>query len=257
MDNKGGLGGYSPDQMNKLAKLLAETKQLMQQQEVLIQKVLAGETKIGEVRVSYLEEYNQGYSRLLNQVSDQCKSLNSDFFALHKQVTDIHGKLDESQKRKDKPAAASKTANGTDTVSSQSTNNSHKQATSSEFTALTTEVTSLRNIIAAIKKDGIQLKPPSNQSANAQNNKVNYERYDAASPISMDYATHTNAYDIVSNVRSAVQAGLYGYEGAITDIFNQNELAATQDAGVAQPGSSGTPPEKPENTGRPTAPSAI
>ena len=163
MNNKGGLSGYSPEQMNTLAKLLTDTKQLMQQQEALIEKVLAGEEKIGQKRVSYLEEYNEGYSKLLNLVSDQCKSLNSDFITLHKQIAESYKAIDDLKNRSNKDGSSTENSSkqprqqGSKQAATQVNNEATKELntrlweTNRSVQGLTNVAAELRDIIKAVQ----------------------------------------------------------------------------------------------------------
>ena len=69
MANNEGLGMLSPEQVKQLANTLSEAKNLTNQQADIIESVLKGEEDIGKLRMSYLREYFDTYSKSLDQVA--------------------------------------------------------------------------------------------------------------------------------------------------------------------------------------------
>lgn len=80
------LGKLSPEQIQKLAGTISEAKSLTGQQEEIIKRVLAGETEIGNLRVSSLEKYFDIYSRNLDLVARKHSALNDTFLILDKKL---------------------------------------------------------------------------------------------------------------------------------------------------------------------------
>lgn len=81
MDNAE-LGRLSPEQLQKLAGVIAEAKSLTSQQEEIIEKVLSGEEDIGKLRIAYLNEYFDSYSRNLDLIARKCSRLHDTFLVL-------------------------------------------------------------------------------------------------------------------------------------------------------------------------------
>lgn len=86
-------GKLSPEQVQKLAKTLSEAKNLTLQQEEVIQKVLAGETEIGNTRIAYLERYFDKYSKNLDLIARKHSTLNDTFLVLEKRLSNGYEKL--------------------------------------------------------------------------------------------------------------------------------------------------------------------
>ncbi len=76
------LGKLSPEQLKKLGKVISEAKDLTNQQAEIIEKVLAGEEDIGKLRISYLEEYFDIYSKELDRIARKHSALNDAFLVL-------------------------------------------------------------------------------------------------------------------------------------------------------------------------------
>lgn len=88
------LGKLSPEQIRKLAKTISEAKNLTSQQEEIIQKVLDGETEIGELRISYLDQYFDTYSKKLDEiVARKTSDLNDIFLILDNKLNSSYNTL--------------------------------------------------------------------------------------------------------------------------------------------------------------------
>lgn len=94
----------SPEQVNKLAKTINEAKDLTARQAEIIEQVLAGETEIGELRISYLNKYFDIYSKSLDSVVARKKSdLEDAFLIAEKKARDfsrLHKELSEREQSK-------------------------------------------------------------------------------------------------------------------------------------------------------------
>ena len=95
------LGKLSPEQLNKLAGVITEAKNLTNQQAEIIEKVLSGEHKIGNLRISYLDEYFDTYSKNLDKIARKCREDLDDTFLV------LDTKLAESYKTLNNKAKAS------------------------------------------------------------------------------------------------------------------------------------------------------
>lgn len=93
MENQEGLGKLSPEQIQKLAGTISEAKNLTGQQEEIIKRVLAGETEIGNLRISSLEKYFDIYSKSLDLVARKHSALSDTFLILEEKLTDNYEKL--------------------------------------------------------------------------------------------------------------------------------------------------------------------
>lgn len=86
------FGKLSPEQLNKLASVISEAKGLTNRQAEIIEKVIAGETDIGRIRISYLKEYFDIYSKNLDLIARKQSNLNDAFLVLDKQITESYKK---------------------------------------------------------------------------------------------------------------------------------------------------------------------
>ena len=133
----------SIEQEKRLAKALAEAKELIKLEEQRLNKVIEKEAELGQKRVSYLKEYNEGYSTLLNSVSSQCKDLHKDLLKLSKQVSENSKKLDSK----------SKSQGTADSKEDNSRNKSKSEAVSKKTAKdLTDAVKSLTMVISDLQK---------------------------------------------------------------------------------------------------------
>ena len=78
----------SPEQLKKLAGVISGAKDLTAQQAEIIEKVLAGEEVIGKVRIAYLQEYVDTYSKHLDAVARKQSQLDDAFLILDSKIAD-------------------------------------------------------------------------------------------------------------------------------------------------------------------------
>ena len=118
------LGKLSPEQVKKLAGVISEAKGLTNQQAEIIERVLAGETDIGKLRISYLKEYFDIYSRNLDMIARKQSALNDAFLVLDKQLTDSYKKLPrrDAKDTRDADDDNQKSSNKTPKVKAKKTN---------------------------------------------------------------------------------------------------------------------------------------
>ena len=88
MANNEELGKLSPEQVQKLANTLSEAKNLTSQQAEVIEQVLKGEEDIGKLRMSYLKEYFDTYSKNLDLVARKYAQTASEVKELSKARSD-------------------------------------------------------------------------------------------------------------------------------------------------------------------------
>lgn len=86
MYSRGESNNLSPEQVQRLAKTISAAKDLTEQQEEIIKKVLDGETDIGKLRISSLERYFDVYSRNLDLVARKHSILNDTFLILEEKL---------------------------------------------------------------------------------------------------------------------------------------------------------------------------
>ena len=79
-------GKLSQEQIKKLAGTLSEAKDLTSVQAEIIKKVLDGETDIGKLRISYLKEFFDIYSRNLDSVARRQSTLNDGYLILDRRA---------------------------------------------------------------------------------------------------------------------------------------------------------------------------
>lgn len=89
------LSKLSSEQLQKLARVISDAKSLTGQQAEIIEKVLSGEEDIGKLRISYLEQYFDTYSRNLDFVARKYRDdLDDAFFILDRKLEASYKKLD-------------------------------------------------------------------------------------------------------------------------------------------------------------------
>lgn len=76
----------SPGQLKKLAAVIQEAKGLTSRQAEIIEEVIKGETDIGELRITYLEEYFDVYSKNLDIIARKHSQLNDAFLILERRL---------------------------------------------------------------------------------------------------------------------------------------------------------------------------
>lgn len=146
---KENLGKLSPEQLQRLAGVISEAKNLTNQQAEIIEKVLAGEEDIGQLRISYLKKYFDVYSKNLDKIARKYREDLDDTF----QILDT--KLTESYKSlNNKPKGSSKATDGAPTSDSKkassATSESSNGPTSKELVSILRElVTTLKANYAA------------------------------------------------------------------------------------------------------------
>ena len=113
------LSKLSREDIAKLEKTISEARDLTARQEEIIKKVLAGEEKIGKLRISYLDEYLDAYSRGLDEViARKTSKLNDAFLIMERQAAEsFSANLPESGKTKRKSAKKPNTTNNSSTNS--------------------------------------------------------------------------------------------------------------------------------------------
>lgn len=90
MYDRGDSSKLSPEQIQKLAKTISAATNLTEQQEEIIKKVIAGETEIGNLRISSLEKYFDIYSRNLDLVARKHSALNDTFLILEEKLNNSY-----------------------------------------------------------------------------------------------------------------------------------------------------------------------
>lgn len=76
------ISKLSPEQVNKLARTINEAKSLTNRQAEIIAQVIKGETDIGEIRISYLRDYFDTYSEILDKIARRQSELSDAFLIL-------------------------------------------------------------------------------------------------------------------------------------------------------------------------------
>lgn len=94
MKLNGESSNLSLEQVQKFNKTLSAIKDLPTQQEEIIKRVLKGETEIGELRLSFLEQHFDTYSKKLDEIVARKKSdLNDIFLILDNKLSNSYKKL--------------------------------------------------------------------------------------------------------------------------------------------------------------------
>lgn len=82
------FGKLSQEQIQKLAGVISGAKELTSRQAEIIEQVLAGETDIGKLRISYLQSYFDMYSKGLDLVARKYSQLDDAFLILDRKATE-------------------------------------------------------------------------------------------------------------------------------------------------------------------------
>jgi hypothetical protein len=91
----GGLDNLSADELRALSRTIEEAKELVKQQEQLLQRTIALEDQLAKKRVASLQEYNDSYSRLLNTVASETNILQREMY----QVTQASNEAADAAER--------------------------------------------------------------------------------------------------------------------------------------------------------------
>jgi hypothetical protein len=83
----------SPEQLQKLSRAISDAKALTNQQAKIIEDVIAGEIDIGKLRISYLNEYFDTYSKSLDLVARKHSALNDAFLVLDRKINESFKKV--------------------------------------------------------------------------------------------------------------------------------------------------------------------
>jgi hypothetical protein len=122
------FGKLSPEQIKQLAGVISDAKSLTSQQAEIIERVLAGEADISNLRISSLQEYFDIYSRNLDLIARKHSALNDALLVLDGKLTKSYKKAisgdipldpdDEKAKAKKKKSAQTGKASNTKTEKS-------------------------------------------------------------------------------------------------------------------------------------------
>lgn len=149
----------SPEQVNKLARTINEAKDLTARQAEIIEQVLAGETEIGELRISYLNKYFDIYSKSLDSVVARKKSdLEDAFLIAEKKARDfsrLHKELSEREqpKQADRPDSKPSKASGKERERKES-----KPASSKAADEISTIIQDAKKALAGLNSELRQTK---------------------------------------------------------------------------------------------------
>lgn len=95
------FGKLSQEQLQKLAGVISSAKELTGRQAEIIEQVLAGETDIGKLRISYLQSYFDIYSKSLDLIARKHSQLNDSFLILEKKATESYKSTESEHPKKD------------------------------------------------------------------------------------------------------------------------------------------------------------
>ena len=122
MANNEELGKLSTEQLQKLANTISEAKNLTSQQEEIIKKVLAGEVEVGNLRIAYLNQYFDQYSKRLDQiVARKTSTLNDTFLVIDKKLGEEFKALSSNISEFSNTVSKSTTSNDTKSKSGKQT----------------------------------------------------------------------------------------------------------------------------------------
>jgi hypothetical protein len=93
------FGKLSTEQVKKLANTINEAKGLTNLQADIIEKVIEGEIDIGELRISYLKEYFDTYSKNLDLIARKHSALNDAFLILNKKIAKSQKELTDAAEK--------------------------------------------------------------------------------------------------------------------------------------------------------------
>ena len=110
----GGLDNLSAEGFKQLSNTINEAKELINQQEKLIEKTLEMEQRIISRRITGLREYNDEYSKMLNAIASEHDSLSSAMYKVNEVGKEAAANAEKAaEKAKQAQANASDAANKT------------------------------------------------------------------------------------------------------------------------------------------------
>ena len=111
----GGLDNLSAEGFSQLSRTINEAKELIKQQEALLRQTLDMEQQIIKRRAAGLKEYNDEYSRLLNNIASEQASLSAEMYKINeagKEAADNAEKAAKSVKQAQAGSGSSQTKDG-------------------------------------------------------------------------------------------------------------------------------------------------
>lgn len=88
-----GFKNLSPEQLQRLSKLLDEASALNNQRAEIIEEAITGEIEVGKLRISYLNEYFDLYSKGLDQIARKYSTLSDAFLILDNKINESYKKV--------------------------------------------------------------------------------------------------------------------------------------------------------------------
>jgi hypothetical protein len=224
----------SPEQLQKLSKTINDAKALTNQQAEIIESVIAGEIDVGKLRIAYLNEYFDTYSKNLDIVARKHSALNDAFLILDKKIDDKYAKVTTKLTESSPEPEAAKS----DNTSAENKKQSNHDTT--ENTGLVESLKTLVNQQAAVQMQNNQL---TTSQTTALRELANIARKvgDGSSAIA----------NVLTDILNAPTGMLQNYVGiagstesitpALTDMLNTTNgvlqsYVRTDDNGVTPPG---------------------
>jgi len=147
------LGKLSPEQLQRLGNVISEAKSLTSQQEEIIGRVLSGEEDIGELRISYLEEYFDIYSKNLDMIARKYSKLNDAFLLANELLNESFKSAERAsreQQRREKTERPKDKPDGSESASATTTSRTTRATKASrEETRFVEAAMALRDALTA------------------------------------------------------------------------------------------------------------
>ena len=230
------LGKLSPEQLQKLGRVISEAKDLTNQQAEIIEKVLAGEEDIGKLRISYLNEYFDIYSKKLDSVARKYKDdLNDVFLILDKKLTDSYKKLENisSLDKKNKPKAEQADKQSKQIAgSSAAIENTNKKldTTNRELQKLSSAITELSGVI---KSNTTNVGAKSTGSKTTKTSPSTDITTAVDGSRSINYSVSYDETNITAAIRNAINTARYGTNDVAEGIAATSETAQNNNVTTA------------------------
>lgn len=227
----------SPEQLQKLSKTINEAKALTNQQADIIEQVIAGEIDIGKLRISYLTEYFDTYSKSLDLIARKHNTLNDAFLILDQKINDSFKKVTT-----DTAKAISDIDEAADKAIAKTSNKNAATGTNNSGTGIDN---TLQEILALSRENANNIARSYYTKANDGQRTFDSERYGGAVPPSstwrgsnggegqaQPYTTLTETQK--SGMLNAETAAVAELKAAISELLGQNLPSVNGQSAEAQ-----------------------
>ena len=136
----GGLDNLSAEGLSKLSKTINEAKELLKQQELLLDRTLEIEQRIIKRRVAGLKEYSDEYSKMLNSIATEQASLSAEMFKINEAGREAAANAEKAAEEAERAAQSTGTTNSQEDNAPKRKSGGARRATKEDDSQRVTEI---------------------------------------------------------------------------------------------------------------------